>query len=175
MAVYHNKCYIYIYIYNEFVTKNLLFKIWWMQQIQLSKLHQGDHTHSLMCRLYHKFYNDKILLVGNWICDVLLWVYQNIKYPNNNHLTDSATLTITYMAVSMVINILTTIPLMSLLILNVLPVYRLLSSGLLKESPDRNRSGQSGMQWCAAQSNNSTHSVQHVHSQVSQVHTSTHT
>ena len=52
---------------------------------------------------------------------------------NINHLTDSTTLTIMYMAVSMVINILTTFPLVSLIILNGLLASRLLSSVLLEE------------------------------------------
>ena len=52
---------------------------------------------------------------------------------NINHLTDSTTLTIMYMAVSMVINILTTVLLVSLLILNVVLSLRLNSSVLPKE------------------------------------------
>lgn len=47
------------------------------------------------------------------------WDFYFYSIYRSTHLTDSTTLTIMYMAVSMVINILTTIPLVSLLILNV--------------------------------------------------------
>lgn len=86
------------------------------------------------------------------------------------YLTDSTTLTITYMAVSMVINILTTGPAVSLLVLNVLLVFLITSlsyaAGTVR--PSTNRSEQSATHQKAAQSNGC---CEYIRGHFSEVHT----